>query len=61
MTTRRISAVAIALGIAFGFVGGAGSTQGSSERPDPVRRDRFFQTDGGLKEWTTANLNSTRR
>src|SRR5688500_17059863 len=45
MMTSRISAVAIALSIAFGFVGGAGSTQGSSKR----------MADG--KEWTTANLN----
>ena len=31
MTTSRMSAVAIALSIAFGFVGGAGSTQGSAK------------------------------
>jgi hypothetical protein len=31
MTTSRIGAVAIALSIAFGFVGGAGSTQGSAK------------------------------
>jgi hypothetical protein len=30
MTTSRIGAVAIALSIAFGSVGGAGSTQGSA-------------------------------
>ena len=47
MTTSRISAVAIALSIAFGFVGGAGSTQGSAKDQNPVRHDRFFQTDGG--------------
>src|SRR6185503_2198448 len=46
MTTSRISAVAIALSIAFGFVGGAGSTQDSA-------KERM--ADG--KEWTTANLN----
>jgi len=42
MTTSRLGAVAIALGIASGFVGGAGPT---SKR----------MADG--KEWTTANLN----
>jgi len=31
MTTSRIGAVALALSIAFGFVGGAGSTQGSAK------------------------------
>jgi hypothetical protein len=31
MTTSRINAVAIALSIAFGFVGGAGSTQDSAK------------------------------
>jgi uncharacterized protein (TIGR02145 family) len=44
--TSRISIVAIALSIAFGFVGGA-STLVSSKR----------MADG--KEWTTANLNVT--
>jgi hypothetical protein len=47
MTTSRISAVTIALSIAFGFVGGAGWTQGSAKDQKPIRHDRFFQTDGG--------------
>jgi uncharacterized protein (TIGR02145 family) len=57
MTTSRSSVVAIALSIAFGFVGAAGSTQDSAKDqnlsgtiPSPKR-----MADG--KEWTTANLN----
>jgi hypothetical protein len=61
MTTSRISAVAIALSIALGFVGGAGSTQHAAKDQNmsgtiaPSKR----MADG--KEWTTANLNVTRR
>lgn len=57
MTTSRIGAVTIALCIAFGFVGGAGSTQGPAKGQNlsgaiaPSRR----MADG--KEWTTTNLN----
>ena len=57
MTTSRISAVAIALSIAFGFAGGAGSTQGSA-RDQPLSgtiASSKRMADG--KEWTTANLN----
>jgi len=56
MTTSRISARAIALSIAFGSVGGAGSTPGSAKHQTlsgtivPSKR----MADG--KEWTTANL-----
>jgi len=28
-----------------------------TERPEPIRHGRFFQTDGGRKVWMTANLN----
>jgi len=57
MTTSRISAVAIALGIAFGFVGGAGSTQGSAkdQKLSGTIASSKRMADG--KEWTTANLN----
>lgn len=57
MTTGRISAAAIALSMAFGLVGGAGSTQRSAKDQNlsgtiaPSKR----MADG--KEWTTANLN----
>ena len=46
MTPIRIRVAAIALSIAFGSVGGAGSTQTSSSKR---------MADG--KEWTTPNLN----
>ncbi len=57
MTTSRISAVAIALSIAFGSVGGAGSTQGSAEdqKLSGALASSKRMADG--KEWTTANLN----
>src|SRR4029453_14692837 len=57
MTPIRIRVAAIALSIAFGSVGGAGSTQrlakdqNMSDAIPPSRR----MADG--KEWTTANLN----
>jgi uncharacterized protein (TIGR02145 family) len=56
MTTSRISAVATALSIAFGFVGAAGSTQRSATDRNlsgTIAAKRM--ADG--KEWTTANLN----
>ena len=57
MTMSRISAVAIALSIAFGFVGGASSTQRSAKDQDlsgPIASSKWM-ADG--KKWTTANLN----
>jgi hypothetical protein len=45
MATSPISAVTITLSIAFGFVGGADSTQ-------PSAKDQKRMPDG--KEWTTA-------
>jgi uncharacterized protein (TIGR02145 family) len=57
MTAIRIRVIAIALSIAFGFVGGAGSTQ-------PIAKDQNASgtisssrrmADG--KEWSTTNLN----
>jgi hypothetical protein len=57
MATSRINAAAIALSIAFGSVGGVGSTQASAQEQTlsgtiaPSKR----LADG--KEWTTANLN----
>src|SRR5262245_64698664 len=57
MTTSRISAVAIALSIAFVFVGGADSTQGSGKdhKLSGTIASSKRMADG--KEWTTANLN----
>src|SRR6476620_4764623 len=57
MTTSRISAVAIALSIAFGFVGGAGSTQGSARDQNPSGTIASSKRMADGKEWTTANLN----
>jgi len=57
MTTSRFSAAAIALSLGFGFVAGAGSTQGSAKdqaRSGPIASSRRM-ADG--KDWTTANLN----
>jgi len=57
MTKGRISAVAIALSIAFGCVGDAGSTQRSAidqNLPGTIASSKRL-ADG--KEWTTANLN----
>ena len=56
MTPIRIRLVAITLTIAFGSVGGAGSTQRSAKdqhRSGTIASRRM--ADG--KEWTTANLN----
>jgi hypothetical protein len=57
MTTSRPSAVAIALSIAFGFVGGATSTQRSAKdlKLSGTTTSSKRMADG--KEWTTANLN----
>ena len=57
MTTSRISAVAIALSIAFGFVGGAGSTQGSAKDQTLSGTIASSKRMADGKEWTTANLN----
>jgi uncharacterized protein (TIGR02145 family) len=56
MTMSRMSAVSVALSIAFGFVGSASSTQRSPKdqnRSGMIASKRM--ADG--KEWTTANLN----
>ena len=60
MTTSRIGAVPIALSIAFGFVGGAGSRQGSAkdQKLSGTIASSKRMADG--KEWTTANLNVNR-
>jgi uncharacterized protein (TIGR02145 family) len=57
MTTSRIGAGAIALNIAFGLVGGAGSAQRSTkdQKPSGTTVSSRRMADG--KEWTTANLN----
>ena len=57
MTTSRISAVAIALSIAFGCGGGAGSTQGSAKEQNLSSTIASFKRMADGKEWTTANLN----
>jgi uncharacterized protein (TIGR02145 family) len=57
MTTSRISAVAIALSIAFGFVGGAGSTQRSAKDQNRSGTITSSKRMADGKEWTTANLN----
>jgi uncharacterized protein (TIGR02145 family) len=57
MTTSRIGTAAIALSIAFGSVGGGGSTQGpgkDQKLPGTIASSKRL-ADG--KEWTTANLN----
>ena len=56
MTTSRISAVAIALSIAFGFVGGAGSTQRSAKDQNLSGTIASSKRMADGKEWTTANL-----
>ena len=56
-TTSRISAVAIALSIAFGFVGGAGSTQRSAKDQNLSGTIASSKRMADGKEWTTANLN----
>ena len=57
MTTGRISAVAIALSIAFGFVGGAGATQSSAKEQTLSGAIASSKRMADGKEWTTANLN----
>ena len=57
MTTSRISAVALALSIAFGFVGGAGSTQRSAKDQNLSGTIASSKRMADGKEWTTANLN----
>ena len=56
MTPIRIRVVAIALSIAFGSVGGAGSQRSAKAQnvPGAISSSRRM-ADG--KEWTTANLN----
>jgi Fibrobacter succinogenes major domain (Fib_succ_major) len=56
MTTSRISAVAIALSIAFGFVG-AGSTPRSAKDRNLSGTIASSKRMADGKEWTTANLN----
>lgn len=57
MTPSRIGAAAIALSLAFGSVGGGGSTQDSAkdEKLSGTIASSKRLADG--KEWTTANLN----
>src|SRR5918995_4198792 len=57
MTTSRIGAVAIALSIAFGFVGGAGSAHSSSKDQNLSGTIASSKRMADGKEWTTANLN----
>ena len=57
MTTSRISAVAIALSIVFGFVGGADSTQRSAKDQNLSGTIGSSKRMADGKEWTTANLN----
>ena len=56
MTTSRISAAAIALIIAFGFVGGARSTQRSPKDQNLSGTIASSKRMADGKEWTTANL-----
>jgi hypothetical protein len=53
MTTSRMSAVAIALSIAFGFIGGAGSTQGSTRDQNLSGTIASSKRMADGKEWTT--------
>src|SRR4249919_1305861 len=57
MTTSRITAVSIALSIAFGFVGGASSTQRSAKDQNRSGTIASSKRMADGKEWTTANLN----
>jgi uncharacterized protein (TIGR02145 family) len=57
MTTSRISAVAIALSIAFGLVAAPGSTQRSAKDQNPSGTIVPSKRMADGKEWTTANLN----
>jgi hypothetical protein len=53
----RIRVVAIALSIAFGSVGGAGSTQHSEKNQNASDAIPSSKRMADGKEWTTANLN----
>src|SRR5262245_50139708 len=57
MTPRRTCAVAIALSMAFGFVDGAGSMQGSAKDQNLSGTIAHSKRLADGKEWTTANLN----
>jgi hypothetical protein len=57
MTPIRIRVAAIALSIAFGFVGGAGSTQRSAKDQNVSGTISSSRRMADGKEWTTANLN----
>src|SRR5687767_8361163 len=59
MTTSRISALAIALSIAFGFVSGAGSTRRPAKEQTPSGTIASSRRMADGKEWTTANLDVT--
>jgi len=61
MTTSRISAVAIALSIGFGFVGGAGSAPRSAKDQNLSGTIASSKRMADGKEWTTANLNVSMR
>jgi uncharacterized protein (TIGR02145 family) len=56
MTTSRISAVAVAVSVAFALVGAARSTQGSAKDQTPSGAIASKRMADG-KEWTTTNLN----
>ena len=47
MKPIRVRVAAIALSIAFGSVGGAGSTERVAKDQDVSGTDLFFQADGG--------------
>src|SRR5262249_58931537 len=57
MPTSRINAAGIALSIAFGSVGGAGSAQGSAGDQKVAGTTASFQRMADGKEWMTENLN----
>src|SRR5436190_13429885 len=57
MTTSRISALAIPLSIAVGFVSGAGSTPRSAKDQSLSGTIASSKRMADGKEWTTANLN----
>ena len=57
MTASRTAAVAIALTMAFGLVGGAGSTQRPLKDANPSATVTSSRRMADGKEWTTANLN----
>ena len=57
MTTTRMSAVAIALSIAFGFAGDVGSAQRPAPEPNRSGTSVSSKRMADGKEWTAANLN----